>query len=229
MLKPKFVNLWRLYDVVRVKICGITNEKDLKNSIIAGADALGFVIDVSSSPRSISIDKARELMKKVPLFINKVAVTVFNGFDRIIEIKNELKPEYIQIHGDFNFNDNHLLKALRDMRIIRAITLKSSLSLKSILNEAKNFDAILVDSYKEGKYGGTGIVNDFRICREIREAISPKPLILAGGLNPDNVEEAIRIVEPFAVDVSSGVELSPGIKDYEKMLNFIAKAKGFKN
>jgi phosphoribosylanthranilate isomerase len=213
--------------MVRVKICGITNEKDLKNSIIAGADALGFVIDVSSSPRSISIDRARELMKKVPLFINKVAVTVFNGFDRIIEIKNELKPEYIQIHGDFN--DNHLLKALCDMRTIRAITLKSNLSSKSILNEAKNFDAILVDSYKEGKYGGTGIVNDFRICREIREAISPKPLILAGGLNPDNVEEAIRIVEPFAVDVSSGVELSPGIKDYEKMLNFIAKAKRSKN
>lgn len=215
--------------MVRVKICGITNEKDLKNSIIAGADALGFIIDVNSSPRSITIDKARELMKKVPIFINKVAVTVFDGFNRIIEIKNKLKPDCIQIHGDFNFNDSHLLKTLRDVHIIRAMSLKPTLSLESILNEAKNFDAILVDSHVEGRYGGTGMVNDFKMCREIREAISPKPLILAGGLNPDNVEEAIRIVKPFAVDVSSGVELSPGIKDYEKMLNFVANAKRVKN
>lgn len=213
--------------MVRVKICGITNEKDLNNSIIAGADALGFVINVSSSPRSISIDKAKELMKKVPVFINKVAVTVFNDFDQIIEIKKELKPEYIQIHGDFN--SNHLIDALRDTNIIRAITLKSNYSLRSILNEAKIFDAILVDSYKEGKFGGTGMVNNFRICKEIRKAISPKPLILAGGLNPDNVREAIRIVRPFAVDVSSGVESSPGIKDYEKMLNFVANAKRVKS
>ncbi len=215
--------------MVRVKICGITNEEDLKNSIIAGADALGFVIDVNSSPRSISIDRARELMEKVPIFISKVAVTVLNDFDRIIEIKNRLKPEYIQIHGDFDFDDDYMLKALCDMRMIRAITLKSNLSLESVLNEAENFDAILIDSYKEGKYGGTGMVNDFKVCRKIREAISPKPLILAGGLNPDNVEEAIRIVKPFAVDVSSGVESSPGIKDYEKLSNFVASAKRVKN
>ncbi|MCP8317619.1 MAG: phosphoribosylanthranilate isomerase [archaeon] len=215
--------------MVRVKICGITNEKDVKNSIIVGADALGFIIDVKSSPRSITIDRARELMEKVPIFLSKVAVTVFNDFDRIIEIKNKLKPEYIQIHGDFDFNDDYFLKILHDVHIIRAIALKSNLSLESISNETKNFDAILVDSHMEGKYGGTGIVNDFKICREIREAISPKPLILAGGLNSDNVEEAIRIVKPYAVDVSSGVELSPGIKDYEKMLNFVANAKRVKN
>ncbi|MGB9660174.1 MAG: phosphoribosylanthranilate isomerase [Nitrososphaerales archaeon] len=213
--------------MVRVKICGITNEKDLKNSIIAGADALGFVIDVSSSPRSISIDKAKELMRKVPVFISKVAVTITNDFDHIIEIKKELKPEYIQIHGDIN--DNHLLGALNDISVIRAISLKSNHSLKFILNEAKSFDIILVDSYEEGKYGGTGVVNNLRICKEIRKAISPKPLILAGGLNPDNVEEAIRIVRPFAVDVSSGVESSPGIKDYDKMLNFVVNAKRVKN
>jgi len=214
--------------MVRVKICGITNEKHLKDAVIAGADALGFIIDVRSSPRSITIERARELMKKVPIFISKVAVIVFENFNQIIKIKDELKPEYIQIHGDFDFCDC-LLRTLYDVQIIRAITLKSNSSLKFILNEAKNFDAILVDSHIEGKYGGTGIVNDFKICREIREAISPKPLILAGGLNPDNVEEAIHIVKPFAVDVSSGVELSLGIKDYEKMLNFVANAKRVKN
>jgi len=214
--------------MVRVKICGITNEKHLKDAVIAGADALGFIIDVRSSPRSITIERARELMKKVPIFISKVAVIVFENFNQIIKIKDELKPEYIQIHGDFDFCDC-LLRTLYDVQIIRAITLKSNSSLKFILNEAKNFDAILVDSHIEGKYGGTGMVNDFKICREIRETISPKPLILAGGLNPDNVEEAIHIVKPFAVDVSSGVELSLGIKDYEKMLNFVANAKRVKN
>ncbi len=214
--------------MVRVKICGITNEKHLKDAVIAGADALGFIIDVRSSPRSITIERARELMKKVPIFISKVAVIVFENFNQIIKIKDELKPEYIQIHGDFDFCDC-LLRTLYDVQIIRAITLKSNSSLKFILNEAKNFDAILVDSHIEGKYGGTGMVNDFKTCREIREAISPKPLILAGGLNPDNVEEAIHIVKPFAVDVSSGVELSLGIKDYEKMLNFVANAKRVKN
>ena len=214
--------------MVRVKICGITNEKHLKDAVIAGADALGFIIDVRSSPRSITIERARELMKKVPIFISKVAVIVFENFNQIIKIKDELKPEYIQIHGDFDFCDC-LLRTLYDVQIIRAITLKSNSSLKFILNEAKNFDAILVDSHIEGKYGGTGMVNDFKTCREIRETISPKPLILAGGLNPDNVEEAIHIVKPFAVDVSSGVELSLGIKDYEKMLNFVANAKRVKN
>jgi len=215
--------------MVRVKICGITSEKNRNDAIVAGADALGFIIDVSSSPRSITIDRAKELMEKVPIFVSKVAVTVLDDSDRIIEIKNKLKPEYIQIHGDFTLNSNELLKTLCNVGIIRAIALKSNLSLEAILNEAKNFDAILVDSYIEGKYGGTGVVNDFKMCREIREAISPKPLILAGGLNPYNVEEAIRIVKPFAVDVSSGVELSPGIKDYQKMLNFVANAKRVEN
>lgn len=210
--------------MVRVKICGITNGKDLKDAVIAGADALGFVINVESSPRRINTDKAKELMKKVPVFISKVAVTVFEDFSQLIRIKDELKPEYIQIHGDFDFCDC-LHRTSYDPQIIRAISLKSNSSLESILNKAKNFDTILVDSYIEGKFGGTGTVNDFRMCREIREAISPKALILAGGLNPDNVGEAIRMVKPFAVDVSSGVEASPGIKDYGKMLDFVANAK----
>jgi phosphoribosylanthranilate isomerase len=211
--------------MVKVKICGITNEKNLEDAVIAGADALGFVIDVNSSPRSITIDRATELMEKVPIFVSKVAVTVFDDFDRIIEIKNRLKPEYIQVHGHFDSNREELLKTFSGTPIIRAIALKSDLSLEDILDEVKNFDAALIDSHVEGRYGGTGMVNDFKMCREIREAISPKPLILAGGLNPENVEKAIRMVKPFAVDVSSGVELSPGTKDCEKMLSFVANAK----
>jgi phosphoribosylanthranilate isomerase len=211
--------------MTRVKICGITNEKDLENAVIAGADALGFVIDVKSSPRNITMDKAKELMGKVPIFVGKVAVTVFKDLDHLIEIKNELEPEYIQIHGELEFDNDYLHKVLCGTNIIRAIALKLNSSLELILNETKNFDVILIDSYIGDKYGGTGLVNDFKACREIRKAISPKPLILAGGLNPDNVEEAVRTVEPFAVDVSSGIEKSPGMKDFEKMLKFVKNAR----
>ncbi|MGQ9718903.1 MAG: phosphoribosylanthranilate isomerase [Nitrososphaerales archaeon] len=214
--------------MVRVKICGITNERDLENAVIAGADAVGFVIDVESSPRSITMAKAKELMRKAPIFVGKVAVTVFKDLDYLIRIKSELEPEYIQIHGELGFDNDYLHKALCGTNIIRAIALKSNSSLELILNGMKNFDAILIDSYIEGKHGGTGLVNDFRTCREIRKAISPKPLILAGGLNPDNVEEAVRIVKPFAVDVSSGIEKSPGMKDFEKMLNFVKNARRVK-
>ncbi|MCP8309897.1 MAG: phosphoribosylanthranilate isomerase [Candidatus Methylarchaceae archaeon HK01B] len=207
--------------MVRVKVCGITNERDLEDAVSAGTDAVGFIVDVRSSPRSISIDRARELMKKVPIFVSRIAVTVLEDLDRLITIENELKPEYIQIHG----NRGHSREVLNNARLIKAIALKSTRSMKDILDNLEDFDAILIDSYIEGKHGGTGIVNDFEICKKVRETIYPKPLILAGGLNPDNVEEAVRIVKPFAVDVCSGVESSPGIKDRKKLFDFVGNAK----
>ncbi len=207
--------------MVRVKVCGITNERDLEDAVSAGTDAVGFIVDVRSSPRSISIDRARELMKKVPIFVSRIAVTVLEDLDRLITIENELKPEYIQIHG----NRDHSREVLNNARLIKAIALKSTRSMKDILDNLEDFDAILIDSYIEGKHGGTGIVNDFEICKKVRETIYPKPLILAGGLNPDNVEEAVRIVKPFAVDVCSGVESSPGIKDRKKLFDFVGNAK----
>lgn len=93
--------------------------------------------------------------------------------------------------------------------------------MADLVNETKNFDALLLDSFLEGMYGGTGIMNDFQACMEIRVAIHPKPIILAGGLTANNVKEAIQIVQPFAVDVSSGVESYPGIKDHRKIWEFI--------
>ncbi|MCP8306621.1 MAG: phosphoribosylanthranilate isomerase [archaeon] len=207
--------------MVRVKVCGITNERDLEDAVSAGADAVGFIVDVRSSPRSLTIDRARELMKKAPIFVSRIVVTVLEDLDRLITIKNELKPEYIQIHG----NRDYSREALNNARLIKAVALKSTRSMKAILDDLEDFDAILIDSYMEGKHGGTGIINDFEMCKKVREAIYPKPLILAGGLNPDNVEEAVRIVKPFAVDVCSGVESSPGIKDRKKLFDFVANAK----
>ncbi len=205
--------------MVKVKVCGITNERDLEDAVSAGADALGFIIDVKSSPRSLTIDRARELMSKVPIFVSCVVVTVVNNLDKLIIIHDKLKPEHIQIHGDIS-----LPNVFCKTRLIKAITLKPDRSMKA-LNDLEDFDAVLIDSYLEGKHGGTGIINDFYICKRVRETIDPKPLILAGGLNPENVEKAIRIVKPFAVDVCSGVELYPGIKDHKKVHDFIKNAK----
>ena len=87
------------------------------------------------------------------------------------------------------------------------------------------FDAVLLDSFAKGRYGGTGVVHDWELSKLVKQVIHPKPLILAGGLNPENVADAVRVVQPYAVDVSSGVELQPGIKDNQKMVDFIKNAK----
>ena len=209
---------------VRVKICGITSLKDLLIAVEAGADAVGFIIDVLSSPRSLSVDEAKKLIKATPIFVETVAVTVFEGSSHIEEISKELNPSIIQVHGL-----NHLHKEARerllDTRLIGALQVKSSLEIDGITRATDAFDAVLLDSYVPGKYGGSGATHDWELSKRVKEAIYPKPLILAGGLKPENVKEAICTVKPYAVDVSSGVESRPGVKDRKKVFDFIKNVK----
>ena len=204
----------------RVKICGITSLKDLFVAVEAGADAVGFIIDVLSSPRSLSVDEAKKLIKATPIFVETVAVTVFEGSSYIEEISKELNPSIIQVHGL-----NHLHKEARerllDTRLIGALQVKSSLEIDGITRATDAFDAVLLDSYVPGKYGGSGATHDWELSKRVKEAIYPKPLILAGGLKPENVKEAICTVKPYAVDVSSGVESRPGVKDRKKVFEFM--------
>ncbi len=209
---------------VRVKICGITKLEDLHVAVEAGADALGFIVDVPQSPRNLSIDEAKRLMKETPILIKRVAVTVFRDVDQILRIYDELKPDAIQVHGG-SLAGKQMHKILGHIPIIRAINIVSREDLKRALIEAEFFDAILADSHVPGKYGGTGITHDWILSRKLREMIRPKPLILAGGLKPENVREAILLVKPFAVDVSSGVERKPGIKDRDKIISFIKEVR----
>lgn len=209
---------------VRVKICGITRTEDLLVSIAAGADLIGFVVDVPSSPRNLTITRVKELIEITPPSVMKVVVTVFKEVDRLLEVYNILKPDLMQVHA-LPIKADEIREVFKKVPIIRAVSIRQDLSLEEILWNISMVKAVLVDSFAPGKHGGTGKIHDWNISRKIRDLIYPKPLILAGGLKPENVCEAILRVKPYAVDVSSGVESSPGIKDERKIISFIREVR----
>ena len=208
-----------------MKICGITREADLKMVSDLGADAVGFIVGVPSSPRNISIKKAEKLIKLVPIFIKSVLVMVPKNIDELIKTYEKLNPDAIQIHRDHTLYTSMLRKKLPNTSLIGAIDTNPVNVLEVAVDTSKSFDAILLDSFSHGRYGGTGVVHDWKISKRVKQVIRPKPMILAGGLNPENVKDAIRRVQPYAVDVSTGVESNPGIKDSEKVLAFLENAK----
>lgn len=209
---------------VRVKICGITSLKDLLMVVEAGVDAVGFIVNVPQSPRNLPINKVNELMKSIPIFVETVVVTVSEDLRYLEKVYEELNPDVIQVHG-LSYPYKDIRERLPDARLIGAIQAKSDLTIDAAVEAANALDAILLDSYISGKYGGTGRTHDWVLSRCVREAIYPTPLILAGGLESGNVKEAIRMVKPYAVDVSSGVELHPGVKDQKKVFEFVKNVK----
>ncbi|MEM0488117.1 MAG: phosphoribosylanthranilate isomerase [Candidatus Bathyarchaeia archaeon] len=208
---------------VKVKICGITREEDLEAACNLGADAVGFIVDVPESPRNLTLQEARKLICKVPIFVKSVVVTVLNDVDRVLALYEMLKPDFIQVHGVSLVSD--LRRKIPEARLIGAIPVKSEADVKIAVEIAPFIDGVLADSHVAGKYGGTGLTHDWGISYRMKEAIRPKPLILAGGLSPSNVKEAVMAVKPYAVDVSTGVEVRPGVKDPDKIKAFIDEAK----
>jgi phosphoribosylanthranilate isomerase len=211
-------------NAVRVKICGITRKEDLDVAAAAGADAVGFVVGVASSPRKLLLNEAEKLIRQVPPFVKSVLVTVPRSIDEF-ETYEKLNPDAIQIHGENLHAAASVRLKIPNSLLIGAVNANLANVLDVVSRASKLFDAVLLDSFADGKYGGTGIVHDWELSKRVKQAIYPKPLILAGGLTPENVAEAVRIVEPYAVDVSSGVELQPGIKDHKKIIEFIKNAK----
>lgn len=210
---------------VKVKICGITRKEDLDAAVEAGADAVGFVVGVTSSPRNLSLTEAARLIRQVPPFVASVLVTVPRSVGDFA-VYEKLNPDVIQVHGeDLDTAESVRLK-LPDTQLIWAVNAQLVSHLDAVSRAAKLFDAVLVDSFANGRYGGTGVVHDWELSRCVKQAVHPQPLILAGGLNPENVAEAVCTVEPYAVDVSSGVERHLGIKSHQKMVEFIKNAKG---
>lgn len=210
---------------VRVKICGITREEDLAVAVAAGADAVGFLVGVPSSPRNLTLERAERLLKQVPVFVDSVVVTVPGSIDSLGKIYNRLRPTAIQIHGEKPFQASVIREKIRDVRLIKTVYVKTGNVTTAVIEDSKAFDAILLDSFTKEQYGGTGVVHDWELSRQIKQTIEPTPLILAGGLKPENVKEAILTVQPYAVDVASGVELRPAVKDPKKVLAFIENAK----
>ncbi len=203
--------------MVRVKICGITNLEDALAAVEFGADALGFVF-FKKSPRYISPAKAKAIIKKLPPFISSAGVFV-NEDKRIIEkIADQAGIDAIQLHGDEPPKACNLSRPA-----IKAIRVKSINNLEIILKYKDKVSAFLLDTYTPEIFGGTGQIFNWDIAIEAKQF---GRIILAGGLTPENIGQAIRRVHPYAVDVSSGVEAEKGKKDHRKMKLFIERAKG---
>jgi phosphoribosylanthranilate isomerase len=211
-------------NAVKVKICGITREKNLEAAVEAGADAVGFIVGVPSSPRNLSPERAAELLEMVPVFTKTVLVLVPEDVDEIVEVYEAIRPDVLQIHGEGTPNANTLKRMIPGVGLIKGINPEPE-SLLRTAEETGAYDTLLLDTFVPGKLGGTGVQRDWGMSARLREAIHPKRMMLAGGLNPMNVEEAIRVVKPYAVDVSSGVESRPGHKDPDKIASFIMNAR----
>lgn len=200
---------------VRIKICGITNLEDARAACSFGADALGFVF--AKSPRRISPQTAKLIISKLPPFIAAVGVFVNEEKDKVRKIAADCGLDCIQLHGDETpeycgyFRDKYkIIKAVR----VRGINSLSGLSEYDV-------GAFLLDAYARGSRGGTGIIFDWNLA--VKAKRYGKPVILAGGIGCGNVEAAVKTVSPYAVDVSSAIEKTPGRKDHKLMRAFIEK------
>jgi len=201
---------------VRVKICGITRLQDLHAACQAGADALGFVF-YEKSPRHLTIATAAALVRELPPFVQAVGLFV-NAEPAFIESVLQAVPlDLLQFHGDETPADC----ARFGRPYIKAVRVNRDTDLLKCAADFDTARGLLLDAWVPGVPGGTGERFDWSLI----PANLPRPVILSGGLTPDNVAEAIQRVRPWAVDVSSGVEAEKGIKDAHKIAQFIAKAK----
>jgi len=195
----------------RVKICGITRRQDAEFSVEMGADALGLVF-YPPSPRAVTVAQAQEIITGLPPFISLVALFVDAEPEEVKACLAALPIGILQFHGDESaeyceqFNHPYM-KALR---------MREGMDLKAEVGRYASAAAILVDSYQPGVPGGTGQVFDWSLITDIN-----MPLVLAGGLDAHNVAQAIEQVQPYAVDVSGGVEQAKGIKDNMKISDFM--------
>lgn len=200
--------------MTRVKICGITNIDDALAAADYGADALGFVF-YEKSPRYISPENAGRIIRSLPPFITTVGLFVNESRKEVEKITALSNIDVVQLHGNEPPED-----CLLSRRVIKAIRVKDLRDLEAL--GAYRVSAFLLDAYTEGLFGGTGQVFNWDIAIEARKF---GKIILAGGLTPDNIEKAVRLVSPFAVDVSSGIERDKGLKDHQKMKLFIERAR----
>ncbi|MEW5722392.1 MAG: phosphoribosylanthranilate isomerase [Thermodesulfobacteriota bacterium] len=199
--------------MVKVKICGLTLLEDALFAAAAGADALGFVF--APGPRRISPEKAREIIGRLPPLVLTVGVFVDESPARVLEIKDYCGLDAVQLHGEESEAETLTL----GRRVIKAWRVRAGTPVKVEVFPAA---ILLLDSYDREKPGGAGRVFDWDLARE---AARRRPVILAGGLNPENVARAVETVRPYGVDVSSGVESRPGKKDHIKIARFIERAR----
>jgi phosphoribosylanthranilate isomerase len=206
--------------MTKVKICGITNLDDARIAVDAGADALGFNF-YKKSPRYISAAAAAEIIDRLGSEVLKVGVFVNESVDNIVMKLNIAHLDTIQLHGDESPSFVDVLRKSIDRELIKAFRVSDIFEPADTLDYS--VEGILLDGFSGAERGGTGEVFDWEVAKSVWALVGE--LWLAGGLTPENVREAIREVTPYAVDVCSGVELTKGVKDPEKIKAFIRNAK----
>ncbi len=199
----------------RVKICGITREADLQAAVRAGADAVGLVF-YPRSPRHVTPDRAARLTALLPPFVSAVGLFVNSDRAFIERTVARCRLDVIQLHGD---ETPEMCQGL-PRPVLKAMRVAGARDLEGL--DRYPVQGLLLDAKRIGHYGGTGHRFDWSLLEGFR---SPRPLLLAGGLNGDNVAEAIQRVRPHAVDVSSGVESAPGIKDEGRIDHFMQRVR----
>jgi phosphoribosylanthranilate isomerase len=213
--------------VFRIKICGVTRVADACDCVAAGADALGLNF-YPASPRSLSLPQARAICETLPGSVARVGVFVNASLQTMRQTVEHLSLDWIQLHGD---EAPDTAVQLAPLPVVQAFRVRQEgfeplLEHLSRCREAGQLPAaVLVDAYQTGAFGGTGQVVDWTSVAELVQRLAPLPVVLAGGLCPENIAEAIRVARPHAVDTASGVEFEPGRKDPQRVRWFVERAR----
>jgi phosphoribosylanthranilate isomerase len=209
---------------VKVKICGVTNKKDAHLVVDSGADLLGMIVDVPvETPRKIRIDEAEKIAKEIGDAIDIVVVLCPSSVEEVEKVVRRIEPFGVQLHG---FESKEFLKSvhetLPDVKLIKTVHVAENGRIHGVMPEGDYVDFILLDTFS-AQIGGTGKKHSWDKSREIVKH-STIPVILSGGLTPDNVAEATKEVNPYGVDVASGVESSGGRKSKDQVFQFVRNA-----
>ncbi len=201
-------------DCVRVKICGLTRPADAELAAGLGAWALG-VIFAPESPRRVSLEQAAAVLEAAPAGVERIGVFVNAGVEEIKTAAEGCGLTAVQLHGEESAAECAEVGGSCGCRVIKALRVSGPRSLEAVVRFDTEY--LLLDTYHPGQRGGTGKAFDWELTRRLPQRMRSSRVILSGGLNPDNILAAMGAVTPFAVDISSGVESKPGIKDEEKM------------
>ncbi|NYT57897.1 phosphoribosylanthranilate isomerase [Alcaligenaceae bacterium] len=203
----------------RIKICGLTRPQDVASAVLAGADAIGLVF-YEPSKRSVNLEQAASLRKLVPAFVDVVALFVNAGTEEVNQVIEQVQPDILQFHGDESpeFCTSFNRRYMRAFRI-GGPGIDTPAAVLAACRQHPTASAWLFDSYSAG-YGGSGLTFDPALLNEVRQAPDSRHMVLAGGLKPETVARSLKLLRPYAVDVSSGVEDAPGIKSAQKIAAF---------
>jgi phosphoribosylanthranilate isomerase len=208
--------------MTRVKICGLTTPAAVDAAVDAGADALGFITDVPvDTPREIDSTVAADLVAAVPPFVTTTLVLMPDEPGDAVDLARTIQPDVLQLHCDFAPEELQFVRAESSTKLVVAVDAAESDRARELDDVV---DALLVDSTTEEGAGGTGETHDWAATADLAATLD-SPVVLAGGLTPENVAEAVETAAPYGVDVASGVESSGGIKDAEAVRRFVSEVR----